>query len=520
MIRNPAVVPKSARIRESLFAELPAPVGGWNARDSLAAMGKADAVKLQNFFPRTTYCELRGGVENHVTGLPLLIKTLVSWNGPAGTNKMFGSTISNIYNTTTAGAVGASVATCTSGKWQWINYAAVSGTHYLIMVNGQDEPLYYDGTTWISINAVSTPALTGLTTTNIVHVNLYKHRLFFLEKDKLNFWYLPVQQVGGALTEFILGSLAPRGGYTMAMATWTIDAGEGADDYAVFLTSEGEAIVFRGTNPSDVTTWAHVGTYFIGKPLGRNCFMKLGGDMVVLTEQGVYTLSSALLSATIDRSKALTDKIIKAFNEAAGLYGSNFGWRAIVYPAQAALIVNIPVSEGGEHKQYVMNTISKAWCEFSDWDAESFIVFNGQLYFSTGTIVAKAWSTRADFGLNIIGDARTAFHWFGPEQKRFVMFRPILMVNGPLSFSVGINVDFDDAPVAGTGIFNPPSETLWDSAVWDVSLWQTDLVVIRDWRTPNPRMGFRASGVLNIAAAGLEVQWAATDFVMESGEIL
>lgn len=510
-----------ALARDAVFASMPAPVGGWNSRDSLTGMNANEAIELSNWFPRTTYCEIRGGGSNHVTGIPTLPKSLMAWNGPAGSNKMFASTDAAVYDTTAAGAVGASVATCTTGKWQWINYAAVSGVHYLIMVNGTDKPKYYNGTTWIDIDAVSVPALTGLTSTSIIHVNLYKHRLFFLEKNKLNFWYLPVQVAGGALTEFVLGSLARRGGFTMAMATWTIDAGEGVDDYAVFLTSEGEALVFRGTDPASSTDWTHEGTYFIGKPLGRNCFAKFGGDVAVITEAGLYPLSRALMSASIDRSKALSDKIIKSFNEAASLYGSTFGWQVTVYPAESALIVNIPVTEGGTHKQYVMNTVSQAWCEFSGWNAEAFLVFNGLLYYCSGTSVSKAWTGHSDVGgINITANGKTAFHYFGPEQKRVTMFRPLFMTNGSLNFNVGLNMDFEDGGPIDTAVYTVPPSALWDSAIWDVDIWAVDLLVIKDWRTPASKMGFRASGVVRVATNGLTVQWAATDYLMEKGDIL
>ena len=46
----------------SVSASFPAPVGGWNARDPLAAMDPADAVKLVNFIPNTTSVTLRQGI--------------------------------------------------------------------------------------------------------------------------------------------------------------------------------------------------------------------------------------------------------------------------------------------------------------------------------------------------------------------------------------------------------------------------------------------------------------------------
>ena len=113
---------------------------------------------------------------------------------------------------------------------------------------------------------------------------------------------------------------------------------------------------------------------------------------VVITEGGAYPLSTALQSAIVDNRVALTNIIENAFTSASRSYGSQWGWEAIVYPAQSAMIFNIPIAEDGTHQQYVMNTITKAWCRFTDWNAETFAVFNGQLYFSRGTAVYKAWS--------------------------------------------------------------------------------------------------------------------------------
>ena len=40
---------------------LPAPVGGWNARDSAANMSELDATILVNWFPETTDIRVRKG---------------------------------------------------------------------------------------------------------------------------------------------------------------------------------------------------------------------------------------------------------------------------------------------------------------------------------------------------------------------------------------------------------------------------------------------------------------------------
>ena len=520
-MRTPLRSKGSPRQRVHRSMSYAAPVKGWNARDALAAMKPEHAVTLENWFPRTSYCEIRGGYVDHASGTTGAVKTLAVYNGPTGTSKMFAATASGVYDVSSAGAVGASVASRTDGKHQWNNFA--DGTNnYLMMFNGVDVPLYYDGTNWIEVTDVSSPALTGLTTTSIFAGFVFKGRMMFLEKSSLSFWYLASGVAGGALTEFSLGGVAKKGGYLVAAATWTIDAGDGADDKAVFVTSEGEALVYQGTNPSSATAWALVGVYDLGEPLGRRCLTRFGGDLVIITQNGAFPLSAALQTATIDNRLAITNIIEDAFATAARSYGSNFGWEAMLYPAEGALIVNIPIIEGGTHEQYVMNTITKAWCKFTEWDAETFAVFNGELYFATSTTVKKAWTGTIDGSNNIIAYGKTAFSYFGDmgSQKRFSMFRPVLSVNGSLSFLTDIDVDFNNTEIAGTATYSVISGASWDAGDWDEVYWAAGMEVVKEWTSPDEDMGYCASGKIKIETNSLVVQWMAQDWIYEVGNAL
>ena len=49
------------KAKESVVMSVPAPLGGWNARDALGEMEETDAVILQNMFPLTTQVIARFG---------------------------------------------------------------------------------------------------------------------------------------------------------------------------------------------------------------------------------------------------------------------------------------------------------------------------------------------------------------------------------------------------------------------------------------------------------------------------
>lgn len=505
----------------SVLQSYPAPIGGWNKRDALAEMKPTDAVDLVNWFPRTSYVEIRGGYASHATGMTGNGKTLMVHNAMNGTNKMFGATASGIYDVTSAGAVGAAALVRTNGKHQWTMFG--DGTsNWLIACNGVDKPAYYDGSTWTAVDGASTPALTGVTTTTLIQPFMFKGRLMFIQVNSLSFWYLAAGLAGGALTEFDLSGEFKRGGYLMSIGRLTRDAGDGQDDVFVAVSSEGEAVLYQGTNPSSSTSWAKVGSFYIGKPLGRRCLMQFGGDLIILTENGAFPLTAALQSAIIDYKLAVSFKIENAFTDAARTYGGNFGWESILYPAYAAMIVNIPIAEDGTHEQYVMNTITKSWCKFDSWNAEDFAIFNGELYFTTGTTVVKAWTGSMDGSSNIIAYGKTAFSYFGREsqQKQFTLFRPMLAVNGTLTFLTDIDVDFQDTEITGSATYSVTSGARWDVDLWDVGYWAAGLEVVKNWTSPNANIGYAASGKIKIATNSLTVQWISCDIVYQSGGVL
>lgn len=531
MMRRPAQAPKRGAMRapaQSVIAQqivnvrtIPAPVGGWNALDALANMNPHDAIRLKNWWPRTTDVVIRGGAADHVTGITGTVKTLMTYSPEnAANNAMFGATDANIYNVTTAGAVGASVKSVTTGWFQHVNYS-VSGSDYLVMVNGLDLMIYYNGSAWTSIDNASTPSITGVTTSDLINVAVFKRRLFFCANNKIGFYYLPINAVGGAASYFDLGGLFAKGGYLMAIGTWTVDGGAGIDDFFVAITSEGEVAVYQGTDPSNSTAWSLVGVYQIGRPIGRKCFHKLGGDLVVICDDGVYPISKALQSAEVRRTQAMTRKIENAFREAASLYSSNTGWHIEFYPAQAALIVNIPTS-ATTSKQYVMNTLTKAWCEFDSWDATEFTVLNGELYFGTSTKVAKAWTGRNDFDADVLADAKTAFQYFGNTAllKKPQLFRPILAVDGPLSFLLDINVDFEDIPPVGVATYTTFQAGVWDDGLWDAALWGGSLEILKDWKGAAVEEGKCLAALLRVSNSTLEIQWMATEFQFTTGGVM
>ena len=499
-------------------ASIPAPVGGWNARDSLANMAPTDAVVLENMFPNVSNVVLRGGYSDHATGLPSQVETLMAYSGGA-TEEMFAISGTAVYDVTSAGAVGAAVVSgLTNAQWQYVN-VTTSGGSYIYAANGTDAPLLYNGTTWVSVTGVSSPAITGVTTTTLNNPLLFKNRMWFIGKNTLKAWYLPTSSVGGAAEALDLSSVARYGGYLVASGTWSVDAGYGIDDNLVFITSIGEAIIYRGTDPASASTWALIGVFLLGKPLGSRCLIKYAGDLLYMSYSGLFPLTAALQSDRINPSVALSDKIQGAFAASAVAYGSSFGWQIIVDDQNTAVYVNVPVSTGSQ-EQYVMNTITKSWCNFTGWAANCWEIFQNQPYFGGDGIVAVAWQDNyEDGGNDIETNSLQAFNYFDARgvKKYFTRGRPSLFTNGNPSIFLGMNIDFDTGDNTAALSFSLGSVTaLWDTAVWDVDVWGAGLTITNEWQGIT---GIGYCGAINLksASSGTQIEWASTDVVYQQG---
>lgn len=584
--------------RNAVTASVPAPLGGWNARDSLAEMNPIDAVEMVNFFPTPTDILMRKGYSQHSGGFNGTADTVMNYAGPTS-QTLFAVANGVIYNTATSTAT--SVYTgLSNSRFQHANFTNSAGNPFLSAVNGQDPALLYNGTNWIKVAATATaqtistitrggtgnltatlttgsahglvtgnqvtisgatesnyngtylitvtgpttftyvmataPAadatvvgsyvvvhgITGVDSSLFININVFKERLFYVEKNSMNVWYLNTKAVSGAASKLDFGSVAKMGGYIQAMGTWTIDAGQGVDDYAVFVTNMGEVIVYEGTDPSDVTKWALRGVWQLGSTFTRRCFAKFGGDLLLITQEGLVPLASALQSSRLDPRVNLTDKIYGAFAQATTLYSSNFGWEIQYFAKANMLIVNIPTNIGFE--QYVMNNITKSWGRFTGIQATNFEIHNDNIYFGANGFVGKFWDTYADNGNVINATVQQAYNYFESrgQNKRFTLVRPIFLTdNGLPSVFCAINTDFDTQSQLGQVSFNPSalSVGLWDVGTWDNNFWGGTLAVNKDWQGVSG-IGYCASISLNVASKGIEAHWASTDFVMERGGVI
>lgn len=458
----------------SVSASIPPPVGGWNARDPIDSMDPQDAIRLVNVFPEQRVVKLRKGFRVHSTGMGSgAVQTVCEFVGSDGTRRLVSAANGNIYNASTFDTTATSLGSgFTNNKWQTTMFKDT-----LILCNGADQPQQYDGTT------LSAAAYTGIADDSVLtSVDVYKSRLYFVEKDSTSFWYGGTGSVTGAVTEFDVGDALRLGGFIEFSGSWTRDTGDGLQDLFIIVTDMGEVLTYTGTDPG--SNFVLAGRYYIPTPLGRRSFVRLKSDLVILTEDGAVPLSQVITSNDPTKVNTLSDKIVDAFNSASAMYKSNFGWEGLFYPQGKQVLVNVPMAEDTQSVQYVMNIRTGAWCQYKGIDAICWTLFAEKPYF--GGIDGKVYefdTGQDDNDTAIEVDVKFAFNYFDDRTrvKRFLMARPLFLGNSTFSLDFGIDVDFEDNITTATTTVTGSAGSPWDTSPWDSSSWDSGNVVVNDW---------------------------------------
>ena len=315
------------------------PLGGWNTRDALDNMPPSDAVKLDNWFPDLGFLVSRGGSQlwNELDLYQTSsggVETLLSYYS-GGSNKLIaccGNIFYEVDQQNTPVELQARDAgdnndrDLTRSRWQGTSFDG--GLIMVCGINGE-EPLIYDASLSPKLKTLTITG-TGLTPGNIVGCHTFKNRVYYWELDSQDVWYTALQAQGGTLTKFPLSRVGTLGGNLIAMHTWTHDGGSGPDDYAVFVLSSGQCVVYQGTSPSSVGNWSIVGIYDIGTPVGVRSMAKFGGDLICMTSLDWVKMSEVVQGFEARQTRT---KISGAARLAVKAHFGNYGWQAMAHPA-------------------------------------------------------------------------------------------------------------------------------------------------------------------------------------------
>jgi hypothetical protein len=498
-------------------ASIQAPTMGWNARDSQDNMKPGFAIQLDNIFPQTNFAKLRSGfVQFCDTGQAGNVY-LIEW--AASNGQLLAAVGGKIFNITSGSATQLATG-YGSDNWSYTSFST-SGAQYTLAVNGVDTGWRYNGSSL-------TPLVYTGPTNPLSLVCIHAQRPFYAEANTLKVWYPDAGTFQGSpMTAFDFGPFCVRGGTIAAIGTWTRDNGYGgADDLFVVVTTEGEILIYNGFDPNSSSTWFLVGRFLAGRPVsGKYALSRLGPDLMLICEDGFQPLSTYLETGRSQASRvAISTNIGNAVSQAVAQGSSLPGWCALLYPKGTQIIVNVPQG-GSTFHQYVVNTITGAWCRYIGMNAVSWALSGGAPFFGgTDGRVYLADRGYSDNGADIVGELRTAYQYIGGrgQQKRFTMARPNLQTTYPLDFALVAETDFrtsSNLTAPSNNIGGNTSGSLWDTAVWGTDVWgagQESGAIQATWRNVNG-LGYSVSLHMKFATHSIGVNIMAFDMTYEGG---
>lgn len=364
-----------------------------------------------------------------------------------------------------------------------------------------------------SVDTVLSPGVdfgTGVTSADMSFVWVYKNALYFIRKDSLSFYYLPVDSVGGTATEVSLAGVLTIGGKLTIGHGWSLDTGQsgGLSEQCAFISDEGEVAIYQGLSPAAGQGWSIVGVYRIGALLGDKAFVRAGADLLISTSIGMVSLAQAIQRSVAAIAPQAVSYPINDLWSSAQIERGSTDWQAVLWPEGQMIAVTPTAPSGGESPViYIVNANTMAWCRFTGWNALCFGTFQGGLYFgSPNGQVFRANVSGYDAGDVYTGVYIPLFDDLGvpasakiPKMGRATL-RSSTSVEESLSFKADYDVEINNAPSAGM----VSGSSVWGSAIWGQAVWGqlANAIIDQKWRSMGG-IGYAVSTALQVTSGSV-----------------
>jgi len=295
----------------------------------------------------------------------------------------------------------------------------------------------------------------------------HMNRLFFADTGNLAIYYLPIQQKSGELELFPLNAIFRRGGSIRAMATWSVDGGNGMDDLLVIFSSNGECVIYSGTDPA--TNFKLVGRFDFDAPMSKHAITRYGGELYVLISTGLVPMST-MLKAESDQLGQSEKGVTTLFYNAAVSYRSDVGWSTFLNPSSGRLYCNTPQGANNRYKQFIRHMPKAIWSTWDGVPARCWGWLDPIIYFGddSGNVYEMHPSHLNDNGKAIRVDVQMAWNSFKtPAKKTFMAIQTYITTDGAPQPVIDIKTEYDFSE----GINQPDLSTITDGSYWDEDPW-------------------------------------------------
>lgn len=525
---------------------VPAPIKGVDARTVLSEGDQLHSIYAFNVVPGEYGVKVRRGYREWCIGLEinpgfaLGVGTIIPFGGvdaDPSNDRLFAVTNEGIFDVTNYNAPvvaldfslpgnGGDLGVDT-GNGVYTQYTTDAGEQLLFYADSKNGLFQYSQNTdvWTRSTGINGPVIE-----DILFVTSHKKQLWFIEQDSSKAWYLPIASIAGDAEEFFFGSKFKHGGNLSGLFSWSIDGGNGVDDYLVAISRSGDVMPYQGNNPSSSDDWASVGQWFIGAvPKGNRCGTQHGGNLLFLSAFGLIAMSDLLegVEGKDIREQAQSLKISAILNKRMTDTRTQNGWSVKFIPTLGSIIISEPKRINGTYEQAVLNMTTDGWGFWRDVPIYSFDEWAGDMYFGTKdnrvmisdidldeSLITPDPNTTIN-GRPIDFSLLTTFQDYGEPAlfKRGKYVRAQFISKSTPFETSKFKYDYDLTEFINSATSNYSSVAVWDTAVWESSIWGSDIPFGVDILTGSWGMGrtlavaTRGSSTSETTIIGWDVIW-------------
>jgi hypothetical protein len=293
----------------------------------------------------------------------------------------------------------------------------------------------------------------------------------------MNAYCLGINAYQGALNLIPLAGACTKGGKLLFGATWSVDAGDGIDDKCVFGTDQGELLIFTGSNPTDPNNWRQEGRYAISPPMGMNAHIGVGGDLLMMSVDGIVPISASITMSPGQLELAAITRQIKPMWRDEVNAKRSWSWTMKKWDEYGGIFVTWPGGSPGNRYCAVINNATGAWCRFVGWDATCFMRLRGDMFFGTQDgYIMQADRTGYDDGKPYVATLVGGWEMFqSPSETITWRQSRAAFTSGSgepfqpqLAACTDYVVTLPTPPPAGP---DPGLADVWDQGLWDQAKW-------------------------------------------------
>lgn len=505
---------------------IPAPVGGLNTVAAGLQLPPGDCVLAYNLIASESGLRARLGyqvrAENLTGTTDSTVRSVLPFTGSTtGSGRLFATTETGIWDVTAGGSSPTQVLAFSNASARagyGVSTVVVTAAGYFLLYADEANGLHVyseSGASWsVVTQGTGATQIDGIAPSRFAFVTVFKGRVWLVEKDSPNAWYLPVGQIFGTATKFPLGSVFRAGGTLVGLWTWTYDGGSGLDDSLVAVSTGGDVLVYQGTDPSGVGTFALRGMWGIGATLGgRRIAASLGGELLLLSRQGLAPLSRLVVGASGSLEYA-TAKVANLLSSLVATRENEITWAVVQNPEDNALMLVIPRGGSADDLQLVQAQASRGWFPFRSLPIHSAAVWEGQLYFGTTDGRVCVHSGYVD-NLSIAGDSFDPVSWSlvtapstlgSARQKMVSLIRPLIIAEtAGSSFQAAARYRYDLTELDPVALVTETAQNTWDNAAWDEDVWGGAQGATQEIRGSGTGVGVEVAIALRGASVGRTV---------------